>query len=77
MEERTYLEVMKKIYFEVVIGDQAHGYECIDFNKKCNFIKEFMTDFVAFFNSNKDGDILLRVIHKDKIIQIKNIGTEE
>lgn len=71
MEERT--------YFEVVIGDQAHGYEWIDFNKRCNYIKEFMTDFVAFFNNDKDGDILtlLRAIHKDKIIQIKNIGTEE
>ena len=46
----------KVIYFEVVIGDQIHGYECIDFNKRCNCIKEFMTDFVAFFNNNKDGD---------------------
>lgn len=76
MEERTYLEVMKKTYFEVVVGDQVHGYECIDFNKRCNYIKEFMTDFVAFFNNDKDGDTLLRAIHKDKIVQIKNIGTE-
>lgn len=67
----------KVTYFEVVVGDHMHGYECIDFNKRCNYIKEFMTDFVAFFNNNKDGDILLRVIHKDKILQIKNIGTEE
>ena len=67
----------KVTYFEVVIGDEVHGYEWIDFNKKCNYIKEFMTDFVAFFNNDKDGDTLLRAIHKDKIIQIKNIGTEE
>lgn len=63
-------------HFEVVVGDQVHGFECIDFNKRCNYIKEFMTDFVAFFNKDKDGDILLRVIHKDKILQIKNIGAE-
>ena len=69
MEERT--------YFEVVVGEPTNGYEVIDFNKRCNYIKEFMTDFVAFFNNDKNGDILLRVIHKDKIIQIKNMGTEE
>lgn len=67
----------KETYFEVIVGDHTHGYECIDFNKRCNYIKELMKDFVAFFNNNEDGDILLRAIHKDKIVQIKNIGTEE
>ena len=71
-EKRIYFEVV----FEVVGGDNTYGYECIDFNQRCNYIKEFMTDFVAFFNNSKDGDILLRVIHKDQIIQIKNIGAE-
>lgn len=65
-------------YFEVVIGDQVHGYECIDFNKRCNYIKDVFGNFIAFIHKDEeDQEILLRVINKDKIIQIKNIGTEE
>ena len=44
MEERT--------YFEVVVGDHTHGYECIDFNKRCNYIKDVFGNFIAFLHKD-------------------------
>lgn len=65
-------------HFEALIGDQSHGYERIDFNKRCNYIKDVFGNFIAFIHKDEeDQETLLRVIHKDKIIQIKNMGTEE
>ena len=68
----------KVTYFEVVIGDQVHGYERIDFNKRCNYIKDVFGNFIAFmYKDVEDQETLLRVINKDKIVQIKNMGPEE
>lgn len=64
-------------HFEALIGDQSHGYERIDFNKRCNYIKDMFGNFIGFFNGNKDGDLLLSIINKDKIIKIDNMGSEE
>lgn len=63
-------------YFEVVIGEESHGYERIDFNKRCNYIKDMFGNFIGFFNGNEDGDLLLSIINKDKIIKIENMGAE-
>ena len=63
-------------HFEVSVKT-PDGFVTINFNNKCNYIKEFMNDFIAFMNSDKDGEILLRIIHKDQILQIENVGTEE
>jgi hypothetical protein len=63
-------------HFEVTIEDR-NGYPTIDFNGRCNYIKDIFGDFIAFMNRDeKEKEILLRIIHKDKIVQIRNIGTE-
>ena len=68
----------KATYFEVVVGEPTNGYEVIDFNKRCNYIKDVFGNFIAFiYKDAEDQETLLRVINKDKIIQIKNIGIEE
>ncbi len=64
-------------HFEAVVGDERSGYQTIDFNGRCNYIKDMFGNFIGFFNSNENGEILLSVIHKDKITQIMNIGTEK
>ena len=63
-------------HFEVSVKT-PNGFVTINFNNKCNYIKDIFRDFIAFMHSDKDGEILLRVIHKDQIIQIENVGTEE
>lgn len=63
-------------HFEVTIEDR-NSCLTIDFNGRCNYIKDIFGDFIAFMNRDeKEKEILLRAIHKDKIVQIRNIGTE-
>lgn len=65
-------------HFEVVVGDYNTGYETIDFNGRCNYITDLFGDFIGFMHKDEEEhELLLRVIHKDKIVQILNIGTEK
>lgn len=65
-------------HFEAVVGDYNTGFQTIAFNGRCNYIKDMFGDFIAFMNKDEeDKELLLRMIHKNKIVQIMNIGTED
>lgn len=67
----------KDTYFTVIV-EGTYGCKVIDFNRKCNKVKNLFEDFIGFFNSNDDNEeLLLRIIPKNKIIEIRNIGTED
>ena len=75
MKGANVMETTNK-HFEVTIEDR-NSYPTIDFNGRCNYIKDIFGDFIAFMNRDKkEKEILLSIIHKDKIVQIRNIVTE-